>query len=114
MSYFSTEINQGNIGVHRHQKIQNSLVNWSMQSKQKDITLVYIYIGDFIQLGSYYQWNEEFGNLDLWYAHYDNQPNFNDFNPFGGWNRPAWKQYSGDQILCDLDVDYDYQSSMMS
>ena len=30
----------------------------------------------------------------LWYAHYDNNPSFSDFTPFGGWTKPAIKQAS--------------------
>ncbi|KAK6042806.1 glycosyl hydrolase family 25 [Cooperia oncophora] len=32
----------------------------------------------------------------LWWAYYDNQPNFNNFKPFGGWEKPAIHQYKGD------------------
>jgi len=28
----------------------------------------------------------------LWYAHYDNNPSFSDFQPFGGWTKPYMKQ----------------------
>ena len=31
-------------------------------------------------------------NRQLWYAHYDNNPSFSDFSPFGGWSKPAIKQ----------------------
>jgi len=44
----------------------------------------------------------------LWYAHYDNNPSFDDFNPFGGWNNPVMKQYQGDATLCSVDLDLDY------
>lgn len=29
--------------------------------------------------------------FDLWYAHYDNDPSFKDFRPFGGWTKPFRK-----------------------
>ena len=32
----------------------------------------------------------------LWYAHYDNMPDFRDFVPFGGWSRPEGKQFKDD------------------
>jgi len=28
----------------------------------------------------------------LWYPHYDNNPSFSDFQPFGGWTQPFMKQ----------------------
>jgi len=28
----------------------------------------------------------------LWYPHYDNNPSFSDFKPFGGWTKPYMKQ----------------------
>lgn len=49
-----------------------------------------------------------FSNLDLWYAHYDNSPSFSDFSPFGGWTKPAIKQYKGDTTLCSAGVDLNY------
>jgi len=58
------------------------------------------------------QWNPIMGSgytggsaYDLWYAHYDGSPNFSDFAPFGGWRKPAIKQYSGDNSLCGCGVD---------
>jgi hypothetical protein len=38
-------------------------------------------------------------------AHYDNNPSFSDFSPFGGWNQPAIKQYVGDAVVCGAGVD---------
>eukprot|EP01132_Coremiostelium_polycephalum_P007377 gene7377-9061_t len=58
------------------------------------------------------QWNRIFGadfeggsQFPLWYAHYDNQPNFNDFREFGGWTKPALKQYLGDVTVCGIGLD---------
>ena len=50
----------------------------------------------------------------LWYAHYDNQPNFDDFQPFGGWTEPQRKQFAGDQIICGSDVDFNYQEQSIT
>jgi hypothetical protein len=44
----------------------------------------------------------------LWYAHYDGNPSFGDFSPFGGWSRPSIKQYRGDASLCGVGVDENY------
>jgi len=60
------------------------------------------------------QWGPIMGNwnggasLPLWYAHYDNNPSFSDFSPFGGWNRPAMKQYNGDVTVCGAGVDQNW------
>jgi len=48
-----------------------------------------------------YEWNLVMGgnacqrgaSYPLWYANWDGQQNFNDFVPFGGWTKPAVKQY---------------------
>jgi len=62
------------------------------------------------------QWSAIFGstsfsygsNLPLWYAHYDNNPSFSDFSPFGGWKTPYAKQYAGDATVCSFGVDKNY------
>merc|ERR1712054_103832 len=53
------------------------------------------------------QWNPIMGSgytggskYPLWYAHYDNNPSFSAFSPFGGWHSPAMKQYQGDVSQC--------------
>ncbi len=67
-----------------------------------------------IRVGIYssrYQWSTVMGSysdlasLPIWYAHYDNNPSFSDFQSFGGWSRPAIKQYAGDVNVCGADVD---------
>ena len=66
---------------------------------------------------SYYMWETimgspsacpDFGDVPLWYAHYDNNPSFSDFSGFGGWSRPNMKQYVGDTTLCGAGVDYSF------
>ncbi|EFA86220.1 hypothetical protein PPL_00782 [Heterostelium album PN500] len=44
----------------------------------------------------------------LWYAHYDNNPSFSDFVPFGGWKKPHAKQYEGSVSDCGIGVDLNY------
>tara|TARA_A100001035_G_scaffold34423_1_gene23022 strand:+ start:112 stop:804 length:693 start_codon:yes stop_codon:yes gene_type:complete len=48
--------------------------------------------------------------LPLWYAHYDNDPSFDDYPKysFGGWDKPWAKQYFGDASVCDFNVDLNY------
>ena len=50
-------------------------------------------------------WFTGFGNVPLWYAHYDSWMTFDDFSLFGGWTSPIMKQYTGDATLCDTSVD---------
>ena len=45
----------------------------------------------------------------LWYAHYDGQPNFKDFTPFGGWEHPAAKQYGDSVGYCGINSDADFK-----
>eukprot|EP01089_Gocevia_fonbrunei_P023331 TRINITY_DN979_c0_g1_i1.p1 TRINITY_DN979_c0_g1~~TRINITY_DN979_c0_g1_i1.p1 ORF type:complete len:212 (+),score=54.18 TRINITY_DN979_c0_g1_i1:378-1013(+) len=61
------------------------------------------------------QWDPIFGDytegrgLDLWYAHYDNAPNFHDFTHFGGWTKPYMKQYNGNLNDCGTGIDVNYR-----
>lgn len=64
---------------------------------------------------SYYNWQSIVGlgwtgcsGLPLWYAHYDNNPSFSDFTPFGGWKTPAIKQYNGSSTVCGAGVDLNF------
>jgi len=43
----------------------------------------------------------------VWYPHYDNNPSFSDWVPFGGWSSPAMKQYNTG-TSCDIGVDYNW------
>jgi len=47
-------------------------------------------------------------SLPLWYAHYDNSPNFGDFRAFGGWTKPAIKQYRGNYAACGVEIDLNW------
>jgi hypothetical protein len=38
-------------------------------------------------------------------AHYDGSASFGDFGSFGGWSRPAIKQYVGDASECGVGID---------
>jgi len=50
----------------------------------------------------------QFKSYQLWYAHYDNSPSFSDFSSFGGWTKPAIKQYAGTTSICSTSIDKDY------
>jgi GH25 family lysozyme M1 (1,4-beta-N-acetylmuramidase) len=67
--------------------------------------------------GSKTMWTSIFGSASachtlgaepLWYAHYDGHANFQDFGSFGGWTKPAMKQYLGDVNMCGAGVDKNY------
>ena len=64
---------------------------------------------------SAYMWNNIAGSGctagasgPLWYPHYDGNPDFNDFAPFGGWNSPAIKQYNDGPLECGFGVDWNW------
>jgi len=62
------------------------------------------------------QWAPIMGTLDastypLWYSHYDNMANFSDFKPFGGWNVPMIKQFTGDATVCGIDLDINVEGA---
>jgi len=44
----------------------------------------------------------------LWYAHYDNNPSFSDFTPFGPFKSAFAKQYSDNCNTCGLSSDCDW------
>lgn len=50
----------------------------------------------------------EFGAPALWYAHYDNNPSFSDFVPFGGWAHPSIKQFMGTTTICGVGIDKNF------
>jgi len=44
----------------------------------------------------------------LWYASWDGQDNFNNWQPFADWTSPFMKQYQGDASLCGVSVDLNW------
>jgi len=62
-----------------------------------------------------YEWESVTGGIrdlaehPLWYAHYDGEPNFNDWSDFGGWTKPHWKQYNDQSdVGCYAGVDVNW------
>ena len=47
-------------------------------------------------------------SASLWYAHYDSNPSFSDFRPFGGWSRPSIKQYNDNGNTCGVGYDVNW------
>ena len=67
---------------------------------------------------SHYMWTQIFGSttfcskfsyLPLWYAHYDHNPSFDDFQEFGGWTKPSVKQFQGTTAICNASIDFNYR-----
>jgi hypothetical protein len=50
------------------------------------------------------------GKLPMWYADYDDEMNFDDYEAFGGWT-PVMKQYNGDATYCGVSFDQNYFKS---
>jgi len=44
----------------------------------------------------------------LWYASYDGNPSFSDFEAFSGWEYPAIKQYNANVNLCGAGLDQNW------
>ena len=62
---------------------------------------------------SAHMWSSIMGNgctvaasagLPLWFAHWDGARTFSDFSPFGGWTKPAIKQYNNRVGICGMDA----------
>ena len=51
----------------------------------------------------------KFGDIPLWYAHYDHVASFADWTSFGGWSKPAVKQYAGTTSICNGSFDLNYK-----
>ena len=45
------------------------------------------------------------------YIDYDDEPTFDDFKPFGGWNKPTMKQYTEDSKECVANLHLDYSNN---
>ncbi|CAF3328867.1 unnamed protein product [Rotaria socialis] len=71
-----------------------------------------------IKFGIYtsrYQWFSIMNNVTkfppqspLWYAHYDDNQSFRDFQVFGGWMQPSIKQFIGDVKECGVVLDKNF------
>jgi hypothetical protein len=63
---------------------------------------------------SHYEWGLVCGSwsglssFPCWYADYDGEQNFDDFESYGGWTQPNVKQFNGDQTVCGLDMDLNW------
>lgn len=55
--------------------------------------------------------SEKFSSALLWYASWNDSPSFANFVPFGGWDQPFAKQFTGNDFACDIHLDFDYRES---
>jgi len=70
-------------------------------------------VGIYSSIG---EWGDTVGGCDkvssypLWYAHYDDEENFSDSwaYQFGGWTKPAMKQFTGGATVCGNNIDQDW------
>lgn len=71
-----------------------------------------------VNVGTYassYMWSSIMGDActiaastPLWYPHYDADPSFSDFKPFGGWATPAIKQFNDGPAVCGVGADHNF------
>lgn len=52
--------------------------------------------------------DKTFGNYPNWYAHYDGKASFSDWSAFGGWTRPAIKQFADGPPVCGIGIDHNW------
>lgn len=65
---------------------------------------------------NYYNWQSITGlwtgpadsGIQLWWAYYDGEADFNDFSSFADWSAPNIKQYSGGADVCGANVDQNW------
>jgi hypothetical protein len=50
--------------------------------------------------------------MPIWYAHYDGEPSFNDWQSFGGWSRPTAKQFSDQGHKCSANYDINWKPTL--
>jgi len=88
--------------------------NWIGQAV-KEAESLKVNIGFY---SNHYEWGvtvgsgcTSFSKYPIWYADYDDQQNFNDWEAFGGWTKPEMKQYEGGIIKCNLNIDLDWYPS---
>jgi len=55
-------------------------------------------------MGSWNAWS----SLRLWWCYWDNSASWSSWSSFGGWTKPAIKQYTGTSSVCGMGVDHDY------
>jgi hypothetical protein len=100
-----------------------SPINWS-NNVQTNVNLITSFVSRANQNGvsagiytNWYDWQQitgsytGFSSLRLWYwnaygqgPNAETQASFDDFRPFGGWSRPAVKQFALNEALCGLTV----------
>uniref|UniRef100_A0AC34GVZ7 Uncharacterized protein n=1 Tax=Panagrolaimus sp. ES5 TaxID=591445 RepID=A0AC34GVZ7_9BILA len=98
-----------------------SPIKWS-SNVQNNINLIQSFVDRALAVGvppsiytNWYDWQQitgsytGFSNLRLWYwnnfgSNIESAANFDDFSSFGGWTKPAVKQFASNQSLCGLIV----------
>jgi len=94
---------------------------------QKDAAFNHKWLADALEQGkkrigakrmgvysSKYEWGlvmggeHGFPDYPLWFANYDGHADWADWSPFGGWEHPARKQFSGNDNMCGASVDLNW------
>ncbi len=69
---------------------------------------VFSSIDDWEKIFGSTEWSYNEFRLPLWYSNNDGNPSFSDFVPFGGFSEPYGKQYSTNNNVCGVNVNFDY------
>lgn len=101
--------------------------NWSDYNQQENCKYIHQLADTGIKLGQnigiysgHHGWGAVFNSnysacpsvniYPLWFAHWDNKTDFNDYSnlKIGGWNLPSFKQYLGTSTVCKASIDNDW------
>ena len=69
---------------------------------------VFSSIDDWEKIFGSTDWSYNESNLPLWYSHNDGDHSFSDFVQFGGYSKPYGKQFSTNDNICGVNVNFDY------
>jgi len=111
--------------------LKNSKVNYGMiwfdieecsgcwSSSSDNVNYIAAGVNEAVKLGAHagiyssvYEWGKvcggstAFKDYPIWYANWDDAQSFSDWSDFGGWTKPAMKQYTDHGACIDVDSDW--------
>lgn len=81
----------------------------ALESKGKRVG-IYSNKDKWIQIFGNEEYCKDFVNYPVWYTHLDQEASFSDWNfiRFGGWTKPAIKQYDKNVQICDCQINSNF------